>query len=45
MMPLQAALGKGDVGIEVSMGAVAFFLALCLGVIFWMFRTGYRLKN
>src|SRR3546814_2977140 len=23
--------GKGDVGIEVSMGAVAFFLALCLG--------------
>ena len=37
--------GKGDVGIEVSMGAVAFFLALCLGVIFWMFRTGYRLKN
>ncbi len=37
--------GKGDVAIEVSMGAVAFFLALCLGVIFWMFRTGYRLKN
>lgn len=37
--------GKGDVGIGVSMGAVALFLALCLGVIFWMFRTGYRLKN
>jgi ABC-2 type transport system permease protein len=37
--------GKGDVGIAVSMGAVALFLALCLGVIFWMFRTGYRLKN
>ncbi|MGB3845082.1 sugar ABC transporter permease [Sphingopyxis sp. YF1] len=37
--------GKGDVGIEVSMGAVAFFFALCLAVIFWMFRTGYRLKN
>ena len=37
--------GKGDVGIEVSMGAVAFFLALCLGVIFSVFRTGYRLKN
>ncbi|MDO9368680.1 MAG: ABC transporter permease [Sphingopyxis sp.] len=37
--------GKGDVGIEVSMGAVTLFLALCLGVIFWMFRTGYRLKN
>ena len=37
--------GKGDVGIEVSMAAVALFFALCLGVIFWMFRTGYRLKN
>ena len=37
--------GTSDVGIEISMGAVALFLALCLGVIFWMFRTGYRLKN
>jgi len=37
--------GQGDVGIEVSMGAVALFLTLCLTVIFWMFRTGYRLKN
>lgn len=37
--------GKGDVGIEVSMAAVAFFFALCLAVIFWVFRTGYRLKN
>lgn len=37
--------GQGDVGIKVSMGAVALFLTLCLGVIFWMFRTGYRLKN
>ncbi|MDO9361700.1 MAG: ABC transporter permease, partial [Sphingopyxis sp.] len=30
--------GTSDVGIEISMGAVALFLALCLGVIFWMFR-------
>jgi ABC-2 type transport system permease protein len=37
--------GQGDVGIGVSMGAVALFLTLCLAVIFWMFRTGYRLKN
>lgn len=37
--------GQGDVGIAVSMGAVTLFLALCLGVIFWVFRTGYRLKN
>ncbi len=37
--------GVGDVSIWVSMGAVALFLALCLGVVFWMFRTGYRLKS
>lgn len=37
--------GQGDVGIGVSMGAVALFLALCLGLVFWIFRTGYRLKN
>lgn len=37
--------GQGDVGIGVSMGAVALFLTLCLAVIFWIFRTGYRLKN
>ncbi len=37
--------GRGDVGIGVSMAAVALFLTLCLGVIFWVFRTGYRLKN
>ncbi len=36
--------GEGDVGIGVSMAAVALFLTLCLGVIFWVFRTGYRLK-
>ncbi|PQM26642.1 sugar ABC transporter permease [Sphingopyxis lindanitolerans] len=37
--------GQGDVGIGVSMGAVTLFLTLCLAVIFWIFRTGYRLKN
>jgi ABC-2 type transport system permease protein len=37
--------GVGDVGIGVSMGAVALFLTLCLSVVFWMFRTGYRLKS
>ena len=37
--------GAGDVSIAVSMGALALFLTICLGVIFWMFRTGYRLKS
>ena len=37
--------GVGDVSIGVSIGAMLFFLSLCLGTIFWMFRTGYRLKT
>jgi ABC-2 type transport system permease protein len=37
--------GAGDVAIGTSMAAVALFFALCLGVIVWMFRTGYRLKS
>lgn len=37
--------GVGDVAIGVSMGAIALFLALCLTIVFWMFRTGYRLKS
>jgi ABC-2 type transport system permease protein len=38
-------LGKGDVSIEVSLIALAVFLAVCLGVVGWIFRTGWRLKN
>ncbi|WP_187336786.1 ABC transporter permease [Novosphingopyxis iocasae] len=37
--------GSGDVSIGVSLGALALFLILCLAVIYWMFRTGYRLKS
>ena len=37
--------GRGDVGIEYSLLFVAAMLALCLGIIGWMFRTGYRLKK
>jgi ABC-2 type transport system permease protein len=36
---------KGDVDIWISLGATAVFLMLCLAVIGWIFRTGYRLKN
>ena len=37
--------GKGDVGIGVSLAATCAFLVICLTVISWMFKTGYRLKN
>jgi ABC-2 type transport system permease protein len=37
--------GQGDVDIWWSLGFTAAFLALCLGLIVAIFRTGYRLKN
>lgn len=37
--------GKGDVDVLWSLGFTALFLALCLGLIVAIFRTGYRLKN
>jgi ABC-2 type transport system permease protein len=37
--------GTADVAVGVSLSAtLAFFLA-CLGIVWWIFRTGYRLKN
>ncbi|QAY78646.1 ABC transporter permease [Sphingosinicella sp. BN140058] len=36
--------GSADFPIEVSVAATFAFLLLCLGVIWWIFRTGYRLK-
>ncbi len=37
--------GQGDVSPWASMVAVGLFLMLCLTAIFWVFRTGYRLKQ
>ena len=37
--------GQGDVSIGISIGVALFFLMLCVSVIWWMFRTGYRLKS
>jgi ABC-2 type transport system permease protein len=34
-----------DVGIGVSIAMIALFLGICLFVIWWMFKTGYRLKS
>lgn len=36
--------GKADVHIAVSLGMTLGFLALCLGVVWAIFRSGYRLK-
>jgi len=34
-----------DVGVAVSLGMTAAFLLACLATIWWIFKTGYRLKN
>jgi ABC-2 type transport system permease protein len=34
-----------DVSVAVSLGMVATFLAVCMIVVSWIFKTGYRLKN
>jgi len=37
--------GSSDVGVGISLGMTMAFLAICLGIIAWIFRTGYRLRN
>jgi ABC-2 type transport system permease protein len=37
--------GISDVSIGVSLGMTAVFLALFLGIVMWIFKTGYRLKS
>lgn len=36
--------GVSDVGVWSSFGATTAFFLLCLGVVSWIFKTGYRLK-
>lgn len=36
--------GTGDVSLATSLGVTVLFLAAALGVVTWIFRTGYRLK-
>ncbi|GFE65244.1 ABC transporter permease [Litoreibacter roseus] len=37
--------GDADVAIGVSLFAIGFFTAICLAVIWWIFKTGYRIKS
>ena len=36
---------NADVGVGTSLVAILLFFALCLTLVWWIFRTGYRLKN
>jgi ABC-2 type transport system permease protein len=37
--------GAADVSVGISMGMTLGFLAVCLALVSWIFKTGYRLKN
>ncbi len=37
--------GTSDISMGVSFGMTLLFLVICLGVVAWIFRTGYRLKS
>ncbi|MFO1370415.1 MAG: ABC transporter permease [Marinagarivorans sp.] len=37
--------GVADVHIGVSIGMTLGFLAVCLGVVWWVFKTGYKLRK
>jgi ABC-2 type transport system permease protein len=37
--------GLADVGVEISLAMTLLFLGVCLAAVFWIFRTGYRLKT
>src|SRR5699024_1558931 len=37
--------GIADVSVLLSIGMIVVFLTICLGVIWWMFKTGYRLRT
>ena len=37
--------GQADVNIWISLGAIIGFLMLCLASVWWLFKTGYKLKS
>ncbi|MGH8232148.1 MAG: ABC transporter permease, partial [Steroidobacteraceae bacterium] len=37
--------GRSDVSVAVSLGMTLTFLCVCLAIVVWIFKTGYRLKH
>jgi len=37
--------GVGDIPIAISLIAISAFIVLCVGLIWWTFRTGYKIKT
>ena len=40
-----AFFGTSDVGVGISLGMTLLFFFICLGAVWWIFKTGYRLKT
>ena len=36
--------GVSDVGVGVSLGMTLMFMTICIAIVWWIFKTGYRLK-
>ena len=37
--------GNADVGVGISLAMTLLFLVICITTVWWIFRTGYKLKN
>ncbi|MBZ9870907.1 ABC transporter permease [Mesorhizobium sp. BR1-1-9] len=37
--------GTSDVSVGISLGMTVVFLLICVAIVAWIFRTGYRLRN
>jgi ABC-2 type transport system permease protein len=37
--------GLADVAVSTSLAMTVVFMAICLAIVAWIFRTGYRLKT
>jgi ABC-2 type transport system permease protein len=36
---------QSDVGVGISVAMTVVFLAICMAIIYWIFKTGFRLRN
>ena len=37
--------GQSDVGVVISLGMILLFMAVCVAIIGWIFKTGWRLRT
>ena len=36
--------GTSDVGVGISLGMIGLFMLVCLAIITWIFKSGYKIK-